>query len=341
VRPLLVLIACVACVAISAVAIGTAQSPPPVPQEGRPAPRVSAPLTTFRTATDLVALNVTVTDSTNRYLMGLAREDFAVYEDGVRQRIAFFAANAVPVDLSVLLDTSASMQDRLSFVQDAACGFVRTLGPRDRGEVVTFNNDVRIAHPFTADVAALEGAIRSTSAQGGTSLYNAVYIALQELTRAGGRDSEVRRQAIVLLTDGDDTASLLSFDDVLDRAKRAGVAIYPISIMSRYESKRLSDSGHSRFFTPADYALRTLARETGAQVFFPRALEELKGVYDEIARELSVQYSIGYSSSNPKFDGSFRRLVVRVPTNPEARLRTRSGYYAARPVRALLMEPGR
>jgi Ca-activated chloride channel family protein len=323
-----------------------AQAAPPVSSQppttaAQPAGAAQQAATTFKAGTELVALNVTVTDQQNHYLKGLSKEDFAVYEHGVRQDVTFFATSNVPVDLAILLDTSSSMVEKLPFAQEAAVQFSKTLRPGDRGEVMAFSDEIEVLQPFTGASSALETAIRSTRAHGGTSLYNAIYIALQELSRLNRDTTEIRRSAIVVLTDGEDTSSLLSFDDVLDRVKRTGIAIYPIRVVSLWEVKRAEAEGTSGVFSQSDYGLKTLAQETGAQVFFPVQLRDLNGVYQQIAEELSVQYSLGYPPKNTRADGAFRRVMVQLLNYPEARSRTRSGYYAPGSATASVLSPGR
>lgn len=176
-------------------------------------------------------MNVVVTDAANRFVNGLAANDFAVYEDGVRQDVSYFAATAVPLDLALLLDTSASMLDKIETVQKAAIGFTATLRPNDRVTIVDMKDNVRTLHPLDGDLESAKAAIRVTRAGGGTGLFNGLYMTIKEMTRLRG-NGEVRRQAIAVLTDGDDTTSLVSFDDVMDLAKQAGIAIYTITLRS-------------------------------------------------------------------------------------------------------------
>jgi Ca-activated chloride channel family protein len=288
--------------------------------------------TTFKSATELVSLNVTVTDPRDRYVTGLSRDDFAVFDDGVPQQVTFFAATSVPLDLAIMIDTSASMADKMTFVREAATNFVHTLRAGDRAEIIGFSERAEVLATFSGDVPALEGAIASTAPHGSTALYTSLYVALQDLSRVGREVGEVRRPAVIVLTDGEDTASLLTFDDLLDSAKRAGVAVYTISVISEFDSKKVENGGH-RFIDESDFALKTLAQDTGGRSFFPMEMRDLNGVYGQIADELSSQYSLAYS---PKVhgDGAFHHLVVRVLNHPDARPRTRAGYFSTRPVRA-------
>jgi Ca-activated chloride channel family protein len=313
-----------------------AVGPVPKPTDAQP-PTAPVPTgTTFRTGTELVALNVTVTDTREHHVTGLGRDDFAVFEDGVPQDVTFFAAASVPLDLTIMIDTSASMSDKIAIVRQAATNFVHTLRSCDRAEILGFSDRVQVLSPFTGDIPALEAAVNSTAAHGSTALYTTLYIAVEDFVRLARQHADVRRQAIIVLTDGEDTSSLLSFDDLLDVAKRSGVAIYSISVVSQYDTKRLDQSGSRRYINESDFALKTLSQETGARSFFPMELRDLDGVYQQIAQELSAQYSLGYV---PKVngDGSFHRLFVRVLHHPDARPRTRSGYFSPRPLRAALI----
>lgn len=307
-------------------ASAAAQTPPPEPHS-----QSSGPV--FRSGADLVSLNVAVLDGEQRFVQGLTAGDFAVYEDGVRQDVTFFAASEVPLDLILLLDTSASMGDKMKTLRTAALGFLHTLRPWDRGAVVSFADGVNVLQALTGDVARLENAVTSTGSRGATALHNALYIALKEFGRSAKQAGEVRRQAIAVFSDGDDTCSLISFDEVLAEAKRAGVSIYTISLRSSYLAEQRGR------FSQALYSMRTLARETGAQSFFPDTIEELSGIYARIATELDHQYAIGYTPKNNRADGRFRRVVVQVIDRPNLRPRARTGYFADRIAASAMTRP--
>ena len=276
----------------------------------------------FRSAIDVVSMNVTVTDSTNRYVTDLTEKDFEIFEDGVKQELTLFNRSNLPVALSLLIDTSSSMEDRMTTAQDAAIGFIRKLRPSDMGEVIGFDSRAEVLQKFTSNPQELEQAIRKTVAGGSTSLNNALYISLKGLKKIPVRqEEEIRRQAIVLLSDGEDTSSLVSFDDVLDLARRSETAIYAIGLME-------DGSGtQSKGFREATYALRQLTTDTGGRAFFPADIKSLASVYGQIYDELSSQYTIGYTSKNPRRDGAWRRLVVRV-ARPNVQARTKQGYFA-------------
>jgi Ca-activated chloride channel family protein len=281
-----------------------------------------APAPSFKTGVELVSLNVTVADGAGRYATDLQQDEFQVYEDGVKQDLTLFNRTNLPIALSLLMDTSASMETRLPTAQEAASGFSRRLRPQDLAEIVDFDSRVVILQAFTNNVDLLEQAIHRTSAGGSTSVYNAIYIALKDLKKvvAKGVD-EIRRQAIVILSDGEDTSSLLPFEEVLDLAKRSETAIYAIGLRDAEESSS------SRGFKEAEFVLRQLSQETGGRAFFPSQVGELAGIYGQISDELSSQYTVGYTSKNAKRDGAWRRIVLRVG-RPGLTARTKQGYFA-------------
>lgn len=304
------------------------------PGFGQSLPPVAQPLgtsATFRSSVDLVTLAVTVTDGRDRHVPGLVQSDFEVLEDGVPQRLSYFAANQLPLDVALLIDTSSSMREKLPLVYEAASRLLRSLAPGDRAEVVGFSSQTRILQAFTADLELARQAVKQAVARGGTALYTAIYVALDQLTRSRVQETgDVRRPAIVVLTDGKDTSSLIQFDDVLERARRAGVAIYAVSLVSPSDTSDADSSAGRRFLDDSDLALKTLAKETGGRSFFPRDLAELAGVYESVAGELSTQYALGYEPTSAREDGAYHHLLVRVVTRPDARPRTRTGYYSPR-----------
>jgi Ca-activated chloride channel family protein len=287
------------------------QQDKPVAQE---APQV------FRAGVEVVSLNVTAIDPQGRYVTDIAQEEFSVFEDGAKQELSYFARTNLPIALSLLIDSSASMEQRMENAQEAAIGFAKTLRVQDMAQVVDFDSRVEIKLGFTNEIDDLEAAIRSTSSGGSTALHNAVYIALKELAKVKAKNpDEIRRQAIVVLSDGEDTSSLVSFEEVLELAKRSETAIYAIGLQPR-------ETSALKGFREAEFVLRQLAQETGGRAFFAKQIEALKDVYGQIADELSSQYSMGYASKNPRKDGAFRRIVVQIG-RPNVTARTKRGYY--------------
>jgi Ca-activated chloride channel family protein len=293
------------------------------PAGGRQTPVRQRPM--FRAGVEVVSLGVTVTDRTQRYVTDLTRDDFTVLEDGAPQTLTFFGRTDVPLALALLLDSSASMAESLAMAEDAAVGFARQMAPTDITAVIDFDSRVTVLHDFTSRIDALEHAIRRARAGGSTALYNAVYIGLKELGRIkerGGAE-EVRRRGLIVLSDGEDTSSLVSLEEVLELASRSDTVIYTIGLSSHGSDRRRWDQ--------AQYVLRQLAQQTGGRAFFPAEARELSAVYRDIRDELSNQYWLAYESRSREDNPSrWRRISVRVGRSGVS-VRTRQGYYAARP----------
>jgi len=308
--------------------VPTAQSPAPSPATpaiqatppAQPAPPSGRQSQVFRAAVDIVSLNVTVVDGDTHYVTDLELPDFTVFEDGVKQDVTFFNRRQQQIAMSMLLDSSASMEDKLQTLQVAAVNFVKRMKPADLAQIIDFDSSVQIRQGFTSNQGNLESAILQTASGGSTSLHNAIYISLKELQKIRVQSEEdVRRQALIVFSDGEDTSSLVSFDEVLDLAKRSETAIYTIAL-------RGADT-QTRGFREAEFVMRQLAQETGGRAFFPSKIEDLNGVYNSIADELASQYSLAYTSRNTKRDGAWRRVVVQV-AKPNVTPRTKKGYYA-------------
>ena len=278
----------------------------------------------FRTGVDLVMLNVTVTGPGGRHISDLAADDFSVFEDGRPQSVSFFSRSDTPLAISLLIDTSSSMEDRLPLAQRAAVDFIAKLRPGDTAEVIDFDSRIDVLQPFTGDRRLLSEAIMRTRAGGSTALYNAIYIALKQLQKGRPQNGdEVRRDVIVVLSDGEDTSSLVTFEELLDSVKRSQTAIYTIGLaLDTVSTKATTLTG--------EFVLRRLALETGGQLLTAKQPTELANVYAQIADELTTQYVLGYLSTNGKRDGDWRSTIVRV-RRPNFQARTRPGYYAPAP----------
>ena len=280
------------------------------------------PPLTFGTGIEIINLTVTVTDAQGRLIAGLDRDAFSVYEDGVKQELALFNKDRLPLSVVLLMDASASMEDKILPSKTAAKRFVATLVPADRARVVSFNSRIDVLQDFTGDKELLNAGIERLQPQGATALHNAFYISIKELQKEKQAGAGARRQAIILLSDGENTASIVTDEQVIEIARKAEISIYSIRLTTDYEG----DKGRAAF-SQATHLLSVLARETGGQAFFPAQLQELDSVYDRIAEEMRTQYSLGYVPSNFRRDGRYRRIVVRVPTRENVVLRYKLGYY--------------
>jgi Ca-activated chloride channel family protein len=278
---------------------------------------------TFSSTVDVVNLNVSVTDAKERYVTGLAAGDFAVYEDGVPQQLCVFTQERLPISLAVLVDSSLSMQNSLPAVKTAASRLLHALRAEDRAEIIQFNHKFAVLQDFTGDKGLLDAAVRGIRADGATGLYNALYVTLKD-PRFRRQGDELTRQAVVILSDGEDTSSLVSDDQVLQLARKGEVTVFAINLRPGPRTANLLDTEAP---DRATFFLTSLARETGGRAYFPTALAQLDGVYDRIADELRTQYALGYVSSNPQRDGKWRHIAIST-TQGHLLLRHRLGYYA-------------
>jgi VWFA-related protein len=273
---------------------------------------------TFRGEVELVSLAVTVEGPDGSYADKLGRSDFQVFDEGVLQPIEIFAGTQVPIDLMMMIDTSVSMTGRLGIAREAARNFGRALDDADRIAVMTFGMRSELLAPFSADRGPFEHALGRLRPDGSTALYTAVYVALREFSSRPG-ESEIRRRAIVVLSDGEDTDSLVSFDQLIDEARRAGTAVYAVILRHAGRQATIPDR--------PIIEMRRLARETGARFFLVTDINDLDGVYGSIVQELAHQYTIAYVQPDAPVAKSFRRVMVRV-SRPGVVARTRQGYIA-------------
>jgi Ca-activated chloride channel family protein len=291
----------------------------PLLAHAEPAPPRNLP--TFSSAVDVVNLNVSVSDGKDRHVTGLAATDFKIFEDGVPQQLVVFTQERLPISLAILIDSSLSMQPSLPAVKTAAMRLVRALQPDDQAEIIQFNHRFTVLQDFTNDQGLLETAVNGIRAEGATGIYNALYLTLKD-PKFRKKDDELRRQAVVVLSDGEDTSSMVSDEQVLSLAKKENVTVFSISLRQP-RPLTLDTEAPDR----AAFFLTSLARDTGGRSYFPAGLAQIDGVYDKIADELRTQYALGYISSNPIRDGKWRRIAI-FTAQGNLMLRHKQGYYA-------------
>lgn len=257
---------------------------------------VNAPGVTDVVDVQLVELYTSVFDRQRRPVEGLTRDDFTVREDGQVQEIRRFEPlRDLPFRAAILLDVSASMEERLEAAKRAALGFFRqAVTPRDRLALVTFNDRPNLAVPFTRDVRQLGGGLAGLKAERSTALYDSLIFSLFYFNGVSGQ------RALVVLSDGKDEGSRYGFEEALEYARRAGVTLYAVGL-----DLPRRDGGARR-------RLARLAEETGGRAFFLATVDELPAVYDTIQRELRSRYLLAYQSSNTRREGRFRRVEVEV-----------------------------
>lgn len=308
--------------AVAMLAITCLLSPPsPAQQHGQETAQ-GAP--TVKLATDLVSLSVTVTDRSGRVVIGLKKEDFRVYENEVEQTISFFSAEETPASWGLVLDRSGSMRGMIQDVYRAASHVIDEGTEQDEMFIVTFNDQVEIVCDFTSDRHKWENSILGLRAGGQTALYDAVAFALDQMRRA-----KHQKKVLVVITDGEDNSSRLTFRQLIERVEEWNVLIYTVGMFESMERSWLGLGGGYR-----RDELEKLAEVTGASAHFPTNVEQCRETMREIAREVSQQYSLGYYPSNTTRDGKWRKIKVVVTGQGEKDAkyvaRTRTGYYARR-----------
>jgi VWFA-related protein len=280
----------------------------------------------FRTDVEEVSLNCSVLDG-NRMVPDLKKENFQVFEDGVKQRIISFQHNDLPVSIGLVVDNSGSMSRKRPSVNKSTLDLIQASNPQDEAFVVNFSDEADIDQEFTSDVNKLRQGLSHIEAKGGTALYDAVAASADELAT----HAKNPKQVIILITDGDDTSSTLSQDQAIRRVQQlSGPVIYTIGLLFGDEDMSRSQVKDAR------KALETLSTETGGMAFFPKNIEQIDQIAAEVARDIRNQYTIGYHSTRPTTEPGFRRVEVRAEGKGQGKLivRTRTGYFpVARAVR--------
>jgi VWFA-related protein len=334
----LLLAAC--CLLLSAFCFSIAkaqdESPPPPPPQ-QLAQQSQETIETVRVDTELVDLNVSVFGrDAQRAVGGLQQKDFLVYENGAPQEIAFFASAATPFDLVLLLDLSGSTVDKLDLVRKSARRFVEAARPTDRICIVTFTNTPTVVSPLTLDRADLLARIKKIKKpEGGTNFWDALRFSLERMFEQ--KPVEQRRSAVVVMTDGVDNAlpdvpgngSVTGYHQLLNIVRESDAIVLPIYLDTEAEMVRERRwFGVEDAFALARKQLSQLATESGSILYRARRLEDLKGVYEQVIRDLGMIYSIGYNPTNKQRDGSWRAVSIQLANRPELAARTRRGYFA-------------
>ena len=267
---------------------------------------------------DEVLLSCTVVDQKGRPIMDLDRRNFRVWEDGVPQSVNSFLHQDLPVSLGILIDSSGSMLDKRTAVNNAALLLLDESNPRDAAFVVNFNTRAYLDQSLTMDRVALQRGINRFEARGQTAMYDAVAASADELSH----HAKQPKQVLLIITDGADNASRLTRDEAIRRVEDlAGPVVYTIGL--------LFDSD-PREYQKAHDDLARLAQETGGIAYFPKSLNQVNEIASEVARDIRNQYSVGYHSTRSASLGGFRTVHVEAQASGRGQLtvRTRSGYFA-------------
>ena len=287
------------------------------PQETSPLQSRQSDEYTIRVNADSVVLHATVQNRKGILVSGLGKDNFQVYEDGVLQQIDYFSHEDIPVTVGLVVDNSGSMGPKRSEVIAAALAFARSSNPADQMFVVSFNEHVSFGLPdntlFTDQVAQLQVALSKIAANGMTALYDAVAAALEHLKK-GNRDKKV----LIVISDGGDNASKHNLAQIMAMAGHPDAIIYTIGLFISEDPDRNL------------HALKQLAKDTGGEAFLPESVNEVLPICERIARDIRNQYTIAYSPTNKKQDGTYRVIQVKAgaPGRGRVFVRTRAGYNA-------------
>ncbi|HMV85752.1 MAG TPA: VWA domain-containing protein [Blastocatellia bacterium] len=270
---------------------------------------------TFKFETNLVVLNATITDGGDRYVRGLKREDFQIFEDKVQQKIVDFSQDETAFTAVILLDASLSMQHKLTLARAACANFVDTLRPDDTFAIYGFSGmKVKVLQDFT-EIHDIPDSVWDMRADGETPLYDAIVKAAEGLAKR-----TERRRAIVVVSDGADTKSKASLEEALRKTLDAQALIYAVDMTDASVYRTAARDGGLEI-------LKEMAAKTGGRFFNSAGGATLREAFAKAAEELRNQYTLTYESSNEKYDGRWRTLEVRV-SKPLLSVRTRRGYYA-------------
>jgi Ca-activated chloride channel family protein len=270
----------------------------------------------FRVGVDTVFVKVAVTDPLNRYVVGLEKSNFKVFEEKVEQDIAHFSQQAAPISVGILFDMSGSMKsnNNINSARSALTRFMQSSNPEDEFFLINFNQSTTLTKDFTSDPSAIENGIAFRQPGGRTALYDAVYRGLEEM-----RKGKNEKKALILITDGEDNSSRYTVQEVKEFARESDVQIYGVG-----EEGKL---GYGRS------EIQNIVGMTGGRAFFPNSFNELDYYIDLIHAELRNQYVLGYVPTNRNHDGKWRRIRVRLDAPqglPKLLVHAKEGYYAPR-----------
>jgi VWFA-related protein len=272
----------------------------------------------LHTDVEEVVLNATVLEG-NRLVPDLKKENFHIFEDGVKQTLISFQHTDLPVSIAIVVDNSGSMSRKRPAVNKSALDLIQASNPQDEAFVVNFSDEAYIDQEFTSDVNKLRDGLGRLESRGGTALYDAVVASADKLAA----DAKRPKQVLILITDGEDNASTLNLEQTIHRVQQlSGPVIYSIGLLFGDEMTR-SEVRHAR------RALEMLSTETGGMAFFPKNIEQIDQIAAEVARDIRNQYTLGYHSTKPTTEPGFRTVLVTADGKGQGKLnvRTRTGYF--------------
>jgi Ca-activated chloride channel family protein len=275
----------------------------------------------LRAETELVVIPVTVTDDSNRFVLGLEKQDFRIFENGVEQKIKQFSGEDTPLSVGLIVDTSGSMADKIDISREAVAEFLKTMKPGDEAFLVEFNDNARVAVPFTKSFDGIAKALASADPGGLTALIDGVYSGLNEMKSATNT-----RKALIVISDGGDNNSRYSVQQVSELVRKADVQVYSVGVYERFPFLGLTAAERS-----GPQLLARISHETGGRVFSATDANELPSIASRIGIELRNQYVLAYTPADERRDGTYRKVDVKLdqPAGlPPLKARWRLGYYA-------------
>jgi Ca-activated chloride channel homolog len=275
----------------------------------------------IRVNTTLVLIPVTVTDSLNRFVLGLDRQDFHVFEDGAEQKVKQFAGEDAPLSIGLLVDTSGSMGSKIDISRQAVAQFLKTMNAQDEAFLVEFSDRAELVVGFTGHTDEIESKLTSVESQGLTALLDAVYMGLREMKKAKNP-----RKALLIISDGGDNNSRYTAAQIKNLVREADVQIYSMGVFEPFPYLRLSGAELS-----GPRLLSQISEQTGGRAFAAANDSALPGVATRIGIELRNQYVLAYSPADQNRDGKYRTVEVKVNPPPglsSLKARWRLGYYA-------------
>ncbi|MCW5965762.1 MAG: VWA domain-containing protein [Bryobacterales bacterium] len=269
----------------------------------------------FRADTRLVLLHASVVDRRGNLVTDLDQSAFTVLEEKQEQPLRLFRREDIPVSMGLIVDNSGSMRDKRKQVEAAVVALVGSSTRDDEVFVVNFNDDLYLDVTMTNDRKKLEEGIGQLDSRGGTAMRDAISAAIDYMREKSRKDKKV----LLVVTDGNDNASAITLEKLVQRAQQSEVLVYSIGLLNeeeRREAKR------------AERALEALTKATGGQAYFPGAVADVDEVAKQVAHDIRNQYVLGYTPTNEALDGGFRRIEVRAKGRGLT-VRTRTGYYAS------------
>ncbi len=286
--------------------------------------QTAEPTPHFNVDTTLVLIPATVTDPSNRFVLGLRKSDFHVFEDGVEQTITHFSGEDAPLSIGLLFDASGSMDDKLRTSRKAAMQFLQTMNPQDEVFLIQFGDHAELVGGFTHQIDEIQTKLAAVQPGGLTALLDAAEMALREMKKAVNT-----RKAILIVSDGGDNNSKYTSSQIQSLVREADVQVYAMGV---FEAPLFS--GLSKEEVTGPKLLAELAEQTGGRAFTASDPNDLPSVAARIGIELRNQYVLAYSPKNSAKDGKYRKVEVKVtqpPGIPNLKLHWRLGYYAPAP----------